>query len=181
MNLIDYTYFLRDLFIAQRSQQEVRDLIDSYISICQMELLVELLGNDLYEEFLTGLEQVPVDPKWVELKSLLVNETLKTSIIANYVFVRILEDEITQNTGIGVVKTEGENSRKASPVYKIVWAWNKMIDAVCEFDKKIRESAFDYSNYKFLKSGSPCPKQKYTVCGCKSVDSFFKYRNTVGL
>lgn len=181
MNLIDYTYFSRDLFIAQRSQQEVRDVIDSYIAIGQLELLIELLGNSLYSELISGLSQEPVDPKWIELKSLLVNETLKTSIVANYVYVSILEDETTENTGIGVVQTEGENSRKASPVHKIVSAWNKMIDDICEFDRQIRKSSFDYSNYKFQKSGTPCPDRGYSVCGCKSRSSFFKYRNTLGL
>lgn len=181
MNLIDYTYFSRDLFIAQRSQQEVREVIDLYIESRQPELLIKLLGNDLYQEFITGLGQDPVEQKWVELKSLLINEDLKISMIANYVFVSILEDETTENTGIGVVKTEGENSSKASPVYKIVKSWNRMIDMICEFDKKIRESDFDYPNYKFMNSGSPCPNRKYHVCGCRSEHTSFKYRNTLGL
>jgi hypothetical protein len=181
MVLIDFTFFKRSLFIAQKSQQEVRDNIDDYIQDKEPEILKRLLGNELYTDFMDGLELDPVPQKWVDLKSNLVDEDLKKSLIANYVYCAMLHDEATENSGIGVVRKEGENSQKASPVKKIVDSWNDMVDMICQFDQEIKQYPEEYPSYRFMKKGRVCPKSKGYGCGCGDYEPEFNYRNSLGI
>lgn len=54
----------------------------------------------------------------------------KTSIIANYVYYWWHRNEITQSTNIGEVISKSENSTVVGPGYKMVRAWNEMVDQV---------------------------------------------------
>lgn len=176
--LIDYTFFITSIFIAQKSQLEVRENIEMYIKQEEPLFLRKLLGKELANDFMQGIsEPIPLQ-KWVDLKNILVDQNLKKSPIANYVYCSILTDEVTQNTGIGVVKTEGENSVKASPVKKIVDAWNNMVKMVCEIHKEIKETN-EFPEYEHKDRNCICEDDSFYHCGCRK--AVFSYRNTLGI
>ena len=176
MSLIDLTYFRRGINVAQLSQPEVREVVESYVDMYEPYLLSVFLGQSLHNDLLQGLQAPVVDQKWLDLKEWLANSTLKTSPIANYVFSYLVYDEVTENTGIGIVSPQGENSTKATPVYKSVKAWNDMRLMLEHVHNKIRANISKYPNYKHKNFtsilGGSC------VCGGKEL---FPRRNTLGL
>ncbi|HEY5588413.1 MAG TPA: hypothetical protein VIK86_05590 [Candidatus Paceibacterota bacterium] len=96
---IDPTYFVRGISIPNNTGNEQINLsidsnIDSFIAIYEPEFLTTLLGSVLYAEFIAGLAVVPIDAKWTNLKNQLLNTTLKTSPIANYVYFHLANNEI---------------------------------------------------------------------------------------
>lgn len=176
--LITYENFIRDIFIPQRSQLEVREEIELYIQTEEPAFLKKVLGEELFEAFMSGLEEDPIPAEWIDLRDILVDSVTKVSPVANYVYVKLLEDSVTKTTGIGELLPTGENGLKASPVQKIVQAWNKMVDMVCANHSKIR--ALDLPDYAYQDRESICSSDFWEVCGCKK-DAVFKYRNTLGL
>lgn len=176
MSLIDLTYFRRGINVAQLSQPEVREVVESYVDMYEPYLLSVFLGQSLYDDLLQGLQATVVEQRWLDLKEWLANSTLKASPIANYVFSHLVYDEVTENTGIGIVSPQGENGTKATPVYKSVKAWNDMRIMLEFVHQKIRANISNYPNYKH--------KTWYSIlgrthgCGGKEL---FPRRNTLGL
>lgn len=176
--LIDFTFFIRSISVAQVSLKDVRDNLELYIDLYGLEFLTILLGESLAAEFLQGLAEEEPLQKWVDLKNILVDEELKVSPIANYVFTHLLEDEITQNSGIGVVRTKGENSTEQNPTTKIIIAWNAMARMVCPMHRKIR--AMGFPNYAHKNRETIC-KPLWSSCCLGSNQVLFPYRNRFGL
>lgn len=182
--LIDSSYFIRTIHVAQKNQAAVSENLESYIGAKVPYILKRFLGDRLFEDFKAGLDEQQPEDKWLRLKNLLVNEVSKESPLANYVFVTLLEDEVLFNSGIGVVLTLGENSTKASPVDKIVRAWNEMIlmfDRIHHLIKEDLDSFYDdegtylYAHRSKLHIFDQCS----CYCGCKP--GFFNMRNTLGI
>jgi hypothetical protein len=70
MSLINPSYFVGQLTIAQRAQPQVSDDIQSYCDRCEQEFLSAALGYDLMVDFLAGIKApAPIDTKWAELKN----------------------------------------------------------------------------------------------------------------
>lgn len=67
MAIIDASYFVADLTIAQKSATGVASSLDSLIVDKESELLTDLLGYELYRDLLSGLEQPTVEQKWADL------------------------------------------------------------------------------------------------------------------
>lgn len=91
MNLIDSTYFQGDLLIPNLNSNTsvgdaLRKELDNYIRIFQYQYLKRLLGKDLADEFIAGLEAQSVEQKWTNLKNKLVDETNIISPISGYVY-----------------------------------------------------------------------------------------------
>jgi hypothetical protein len=53
---------------------------------------------------------------------------LKKSPIANYVYYNWMRNQISNTVGIGEVKTGAVNAHPVSPKYKMMKAWNNMVD-----------------------------------------------------
>lgn len=58
-----------------------------------------------------------------------VSEVRGFSPIAAYVYWHYVRDLHQQQTGIGTVKTKGQNSTPVSPIHKMMNAWNMMVDS----------------------------------------------------
>ena len=180
MTIIDLTYYTREILIAQRAQPEVAESIASYTAVYEPELLIELLGKQLYEEFIAGLSVVSpivVDPKWVALRGWLRDATKKISPIANYVFVKYTLGNVATAVGTGYVVPLPENSERVSATPNVVWAWNKMIDLLEVVHTNILENIDDYPDYAHrdqttLQNGG---------CGCDGKPNFFTKINRFGL
>ena len=125
--MIDSTYFVSPIDIPNLTT-EIGGVTDTSnlaaltraISIYQAEFMRLLLG-DLYPDFVSDK-----DGKWDDLKAKLVDEDLKISPIANYVFFKYYPQLTTPNTGVGVAYNKTENqgidNRK-----RLTDVWNDMV------------------------------------------------------
>lgn|SRR5699024_1502275 len=170
MAIIDYTYFISEIAVAQRSQDEVLEDLEFKIKKYEKDFLVKMFGFDMYEDFINGIEQSPIEEKWDQLLTgrhewMGFENDEKQSIIANYVYYFYTRDLYLQATGSGNVKPENENSRTMIPVYKQVRAWNEMVDWICVLHKFLRSNISDYPNYKWRNISDPCCRS-ICVCGC---------------
>jgi hypothetical protein len=109
------------------------------------EILKKLLGYELWKEFTDALLGDPIDQKWTDLKhgadfsfelngqtinthwNGLVNSD-KISLIAYYVYYNHRINHESEYTGIGEVESKAENSKRVSPLYKLVNVHSQMLD-----------------------------------------------------
>jgi hypothetical protein len=68
MSLINSSYFIGPLTIAQLGQQSVENNLNLFINRAEPQLLEAALGYDLWQDFLTGLQQPVIDSKWLALR-----------------------------------------------------------------------------------------------------------------
>jgi hypothetical protein len=67
MSLIDSSYFIGPLTVAQLGQQSVQNNLNLFIARAEPQFLEAALGYDLWQDFLTGLAQPVIDPRWLAL------------------------------------------------------------------------------------------------------------------
>lgn len=139
MTLIDSTYFHDRTFIpnltgtmggtGEGGKAERIAKLNRYIEQYEKEYLLKLLGKTVYLEFKTWIDNQDETEKWVDLKAELLDETLKLSPIANYVFVKLWEDTCTPRSGVGsTVSKSTETSIVLDPSYDIVKVWNEVVE-----------------------------------------------------
>lgn len=68
MSLINPSYFVGPLTIAQLGQPAVVNNLNLFIARAEPQILEAALGYDMYQDFITGLQQTVVDPKWLALR-----------------------------------------------------------------------------------------------------------------
>jgi hypothetical protein len=138
--VIDKTYFIRELNIAQLSDVAVAESLDLFIAKYEPIFLKRLFGPVLGAEILIGsLEEQPspiieflLDGGLFEQDGNIytwdgLRNANKISPIANFVFFHFVNDRITQQSGIGEVKPLGQNSEVVSADERLVMVWNEMI------------------------------------------------------
>jgi hypothetical protein len=142
-NLIDLTYFNTDKTV---SRPETDTLLTAYILKFEPEILEKILGYDLKKAFLAGLTGT-VAQKWTDLKEgkeyskdgIYYNwpgftNTLKQSLIANYVFYKFTCGAFYTTNGSGIWLASSENSKQADKRYLQVMIYNEMIDLINKMD-----------------------------------------------
>lgn len=110
--------------LGKLKQTDLNKLIAKY----EVIFLQKILGFTLYNEFLEGISQPIPLQKWVDLKDLLVNLETKTSPLANYVWWIWARQSLSETTDFGQKIAKSENSMAASPIPKMVFVWNEMVD-----------------------------------------------------
>jgi hypothetical protein len=68
MSLINSSYFIGPLTIAQLGQPAVENNLNLFINRAEPQLLEAALGYDLWQDFMMGLQQTVIDPKWLALR-----------------------------------------------------------------------------------------------------------------
>jgi hypothetical protein len=178
MATIDTSYFYGELSIAQISQAEIAASLQIIIDSREDELLLKLLGYELYKAYKAGViatTQKYIDirdgkeytdrngnlTKWVGLKFAI--GTAKKSLIANYVYWHYLTDNASFTTGSGEKKTD--LAINVSPDMKMIRAWNEMVNWNIELHEFLMTKISDYPEYE-------------NVCIEKEL---FTYQNRFGL
>lgn len=146
MSLIDATFFIGELNIAQTDQIAVMENLDVFIAKYEKKFLNLLLGETLYAEFVAGLEVDPIAQKWTDLKNKLVNDGDKTSPIANYIYYHYSENNATKTTGVSEVVAVAENASYTTPIHKMMRAWNEMVLEVIDIKDWLMENTATYPN-----------------------------------
>ncbi len=131
MSLIDKTYFVGELDIANTSNSNVEARLNLFIQKYEAEFLRTLFGLDLYTAYLAGIDVTAPDPVPDEWIALQVFEGLKNAI-ACYVYFHYMRDKFTQTVAVGEAKPTAENATIESPAWKITRAWNEMVRWVKE-------------------------------------------------
>ena len=159
-NVIDITYFFGEIAVGQLSETSVQAKLNIFISKYEAELLEGILGYVSYKDFiantgstkwtdlLNGKEYTDdynLVRKWKGLK--ITTGILPQSLIACYVYYRYQRSYLTSTAGIGEVKTHAENSAAASPKFKMVNAWNIMVDDVEELYAFMRANKSVYNDW----------------------------------
>ena len=112
-----------DDFVNTATQEALQEFIDEY----ERKYLLQFFGKRkqayiLLREFSYYLEFPEDDKKMTRLI-----KSLKT-IIPNFIAWYWFRNESVQNTGIGAVIPQGENSNRTNNVDRMVFIWNEMVD-----------------------------------------------------
>jgi hypothetical protein len=198
-NLIDYTYFKNNIHLPNTNDADVRTYIAGMVTRWQYDFLQKIMGPALYEQFEDWYAVDPSDTtnifyyllngktfveggksyNWVGL----VN-TLKTSPLANYVYYRIQENNITQTTSTGEVKTNAQYSAPSVAMPKMVGAWNEMAEWLCTYgifmDTFFGTSGTLENNYSALPYKSPIQIQADATTGLTSGTNTFTFDGAAG-
>ena len=156
MSLIDLTYFSGEILVAQRSQPEVQESLTKLIAKYEPKILVDLMGKKMYADFTAGIAAETPEAKWTNLRDGVTGEwmgfknSVKLSLIANYIYCMWCRKENTQTVGIGTVIPKAENAQKVAPVDNYVRAWNEMVDWNCELHTYIIAHQLLYRGIIFL-------------------------------
>lgn len=140
--LLDESYFIGPLTIAQLGQKAVSDSLTVFINRFEPKVLQAALGYDLYQAFIDGLDVgsgEEIEQKWIDLRDGkwfdnaagakrqwkgFANSSTKESVLAYFIFAEYMRNLATQVTGVGVVKSNAENSIVLSPDVKMSEAHN---------------------------------------------------------
>jgi hypothetical protein len=187
VNLIDETYFIGPLTIAQLGHKPTVDSLRDYITVGQEQLLQAAMGYELYKDFMAGLDvgsDEVVEQKWldilngVEFTSLydrLVKwqgfqpeVKLRAGPLTNYVFFNFVRSLNTQQTGTGTAQSKTQNAVQAPPDFKTTDAWNNMVDQIWLLWEFLRVNADTYPQFNL-----------WDVAGMR-IWSFWPYYRTTG-
>jgi hypothetical protein len=173
MSLIDTSYFFGDCSIGQLSEQSVQGKLNWLINQYEPEILLGLLGYETYTAFTAGLKVIPIDPMWTDLRDgkeytdvngvvrkwrglIYTTGTYKGSLIANYVYYQYQKTNVTNTGGTGEGVMQSENAISATPIDKMVKAWNNMVyinRELFDFLYNNKDTYSDWLNSVFRISG----------------------------
>ncbi len=179
--LVDISYFIGEINIAQLGQRPVVNRVEQYIAKYEAAYLQKMLGYAFFKLFNDAREAGNVDERWTKLIEGdeytneqgttckwwgFTNEAL-LSPIANYVYYWYTRDNASQTTASGEKSDKISESVNVGPAMKQMRAWNEMV-------------AMNYDLYSFLvnKKGEDgarvYPEFEVQEASCTSSDMFQK-------
>lgn len=165
--LIDRSYFIGPLTIAQVEHKAVNDNLTVFINRHEPAVLQAALGYDLYSSFTDGLDVgsgEDIEQLWIDLRdgksftntsnqprvwNGFANNTTKLSAHAGFIYWEYFDDLASQVSGVGMTQTDAENAKVVSPMPKMIKAWNsslKQIEVLWEFLEANKETYTDYNS-----------------------------------
>ena len=134
MPIIDYKYFGGGLLKIPVRDPDEREEIDRYIAIYEPEYLDKVLGKELAQAFLAGIETDPIEQRWIDLLQGSGNwpgfkdEDKYQSPIANYVYIKFFVEHQDLFLPTGNIKAKNENSIPANSRLRTAMIWNDMVN-----------------------------------------------------
>lgn len=182
--LIDATYFIGELAIANRDQPSVLASINLFIAKYEPKYLKLVMGDTLYAAYLAGIEEDPIPAKWTNLQNVIRVSSTKDSAIAGYVYWWYMRDMASQTVGMGQVKPAAENAIMVSNIDKMTRAWNEMSEQTMKIAKFIMDNPTDYPNYPYPVpdfGDSPAIVYHISGVGVYCYPEIFHVKNSLGL
>ena len=155
---IDISYFKGGLHIPNIVGDMEQEFNEDYLIPYEKEILIRVLGERLYWQFIDGLEQSAVLQKWDDLlngANYLIDGEIyywngfvndeKDSLITPYVYYNYLQQNTQQLTGLGVSINNKENATEYDPNRKLVWSNNQA-------SRKIGNTEKTNTLFSFLKA-----------------------------
>lgn len=138
--LIDTSYFVQSNYIPNiQGSSDVNDAISAqvevFIKLHEPDFLKTIFGETFYDEFIAGIEAGT--DKYLTLKTKLIDIQLKESPIANFIFCRYVQNQMSFN----------ENN--PNPTFfnnqRFVQSWNEMVDLLKIFVHWFEQNEADYT------------------------------------
>lgn len=152
--IINGSYFVGEIYLSQvgegsSSVANNNNKLQTFIDKHEPDFLEKGLGYKLNKEFYTKLDVNGEiidgsDAKWSNLlngteyqkggltyywKGLIDTKgSLKTSLIANYIYCKYIDSQVAQNTTLGQVVVKGKNTKQVNVNPSIVGVWREMIE-----------------------------------------------------
>jgi len=169
MATIDASYFFGPLLIAQKTDNAAG--IQWLINELEPKLLRDIMGYELYKAYTAGVtastqkyldiqdgkeysNRSGIPTKWNGIA--FTYGDAKKSLIANYVYWHWMEKEASISTGTGEKTANAQNAVTASPVSKMVRAWNDMVCMIYELCEFLLSNQTDYPEFVEQYSRIPC-------------------------
>jgi hypothetical protein len=149
--------FEGEINIGQVEQEARKAQVQWFINKYEPLFLAKLLGKELADELLSAYALNPHDEKWDVLADRV------RMLIAYYVYFFFQKNDATLSAGAGEAKTEVENGARVNNEYKILNAWNEMVEMTLKFREWMDQARHLYPAYK------PC------------ISDLFCFKNTFGL
>ena len=194
--IIDETYFVRRLNLPQKGNPEGLAEILSFIEQYEAEYLQCVLGRELWQAFTDGTDGsgIPAQ-RWADLldgkdftyKKCMHNWTGfkpddKLSPIANYVYYQYVDNKIAEFVLTGVVVSSTDKNRTVAATYRLVDAWNRMVDMNKDLYRFLKQNQVIYPEWKLCYTvescGCGCGCDKCAPVGC---GRFFEKINSLDL
>lgn len=143
--IIDSTYFIREIKLPNLNQSASLSELNSYIEKYEAEILKDLLGYQLYSDFITAIAEDEPDQKWVDLRDGAefsfdfggktitrkwngLKNSDKVSLIAYYVWFFYHRKFMQRITETGIATSQSENSVGVSSVLLASHNWNMFLE-----------------------------------------------------
>jgi len=133
-NLINQSFFVREITLPNTGNAAVLEGLNSFISKYEEDCLLKILGYPLYKLFGTqilmqrmidlrdGAEYTNQFGKLAKWQGLVHSTDI--SLIANYVYFYIQQTNASKTTGVNTSIPKGEKAINFSPADKMVTSWN---------------------------------------------------------
>lgn len=171
MSIISPSNFKGERSIAQVEQQQVSQNVQWFIDKYEPIFLKKLLGDTLYKEFVDGLNEDQILPKWTDLRD---GTDLKAMLI-DFVYYYYQNNNLTNTGGVGESKIKSDNAIAASPYPKMINAWNEMVNMARLFD--LSTDTYPNWNRFYWRKDIDC----FVYCHRKCVPDIYEYKNQLGL
>jgi len=151
-NLIDTTFFVGEINIPNTSKPEVAESLELFIAKYEEELLLKLLGYELYKAY----KDDPSERRFTDLVSgtkewrglvYAISPTVDGSLIAYYVYTWWLKDKHVWNSGVGTVRAKGDATEVMPISLKMTEVWNMFSHQVTEFCTFMEVNKVDYPEW----------------------------------
>jgi hypothetical protein len=178
-NLITYEYFKGVVNVPNSAnandpaKAEINQAIKDYEGL----ILTEILGYELHKLMMVDVNATPYNflikgaeffsganndvlEKWQGL----ANDAKDSSLIANFVYYKLLAHRSPVLTGIGSVNPLSDSGEVVIPTIQLVNTWNRMVDLVVIMDNYINYFAADFPTYLGFKQNpftGNGPNKKY--------------------
>lgn len=180
MALIDATYFIGPITLANTDKDYVSDGLQVFINRYEQEFLNNYLGWEFAKLFTTGLTAPSPAQRWIDLRSgvdyafdsqnyrwdgLIRGTTAftKYSPIAEYVYWQYTRNQAMPMTGVGTTTSQTENANRISPIDKQVFAWNSMCEALKSMWEFLTRKSDVYPEFDICKTVKLYPQNAFNL------------------
>lgn len=137
--------------------------LTEYIDKYEKRYLVELLGADLYNEFIADVTLglgVPTEPRFIKIYDEFVEDyswTILYSVgmkemLKGFIYYEYVKDQIVQMTPLGPVVPSGENSRNSNTLYTQIYTrYNDAARTYKAIQAYITDNSGDYKEFNGLR------------------------------
>jgi hypothetical protein len=151
----DFTSGKYKLHVGTYTINDLQEYLDKY----ETRYLVELLGADLYNQFIADVTLgggVPTEARFIKIFNPFTEDYSWTILISvgilemlkGFMYYEYIKDQIVQMTPIGVVTPSGENSRNSNTLYTQIYTrYNDAARTYKTIQEYIRNNSGDYDEF----------------------------------
>jgi hypothetical protein len=133
--------------------------IQSYINKYEKRYLLDLLGADLGNEFVTDVQLgsgTPTEPRFLDIFNpieldygveLILSDGIK-EMLKGFIYYEYLKDQVSQVTAVGMLTPKGENSEPVSGLFTQMYTrYNDAVRSYRSVQRYILTKRGDYSGF----------------------------------